>query len=210
MKILINLFIFAFLIVGKSLAQTDVGIALEFAPSKANFFDGEPIIVVFKLFNQSTNIINVNLGYDRFGKLLFQLKQSVEYTNCVNQGGLSYPPVVSLAPGGTYKRTICLDQWLLPFKIGTNTVVGKLNIEGKDLAGNLEVNIIESTDNQLAFALGVLACQAATTINTDEHNTINDALHWTVKHSLKARKLLAKQMDFIKRVIENADTETTD
>ena len=91
---------------------------MKFATSKDTFIKGEPIIITCTLSNLSTNVITLDLGYDRVQGFLFAVEGSQLLTNPAAYGGLSSPPKVELQPGATHREFLVLDEWSLPLKNG--------------------------------------------------------------------------------------------
>jgi hypothetical protein len=183
---------------------------MKFATSKDSFMKGEPIIVTCTLLNLSSNIIDINLGYDRAGSFLFGLAGSQEHTNSAQYGGLFLLPHVQLKPGAAFRQSLILDEWSLPLKSGSNSITGSLEYGGIKLTSVFHVNLVEPTKAQLAAALGALVSKAATSSDIEEKNILHRALHTVAKRSSEVRALLIAQETLLKDIVENADKEIGD
>jgi hypothetical protein len=105
-------------------------IDVKFSSSKATFIKGEPIVVTCTLSNLSSNVIAMDLGFDRVGGFLFSLDGSKQYANSIPQGGLSSPPDVRIKPGETYHSRMILNEWGLPLRNGSNSITACLDYNG--------------------------------------------------------------------------------
>jgi hypothetical protein len=181
----------------------DNTVDMKFAPSKDTFIKREPIIVTCTLSNLSSNVITMNLGYDRVKGFLFSLDGSKQFNNSRFEGGISRGSDVTLKPGEAYQSRIILDEWILPLKNGSNSITACLNYNGSKFTNVFTVKLVEPTGNDLEVALGALITRAATTKDMEEQIDLERGLRVAAEQSPRVRAFLNRQAAELKSIIEN-------
>ncbi len=188
----------------------DKTIEMKFASSKDTFLKGEPIIITCTLSNLSTNVIDMDLGFDRARSFLFSMEGSRQYTNSASYGGITLPPHVQLKSLETYSQPIILDEWNLPIRNGSNSISGCLDCGGVRLSAVFVVNLAEPSGDQLGVALGALVSRAATTTNIIESGILQRAIHTAAGRSPVVLGLLKREGALLYNILENIGIEPYD
>ncbi len=82
-------------------------------PATTNYMVEEPVLLKLVIYNDSATTLQVPLGRDAVGALRFGTNENDLRTNSMLRfGGIIKASSLRLEPGGSYKDTIILDEWI--------------------------------------------------------------------------------------------------
>lgn len=106
-----------------------VALITAFRPVKESYTLHEPVPVELTLENSSTRDVEVDLGKNRKGRLVFDVSSpdgKVHRNLLLAQSGAGSTGVVVLAPGQTYRQEVLLNEWTSFVDVGRYTGVGRV------------------------------------------------------------------------------------
>lgn len=151
---------------------------------------GEPLIVIFRIENQSDRPVGFDVGEDRITRFSLSVAppdgRSFTYVPRPLSAVPETLPNATVPPRGVYEQPIVLNQWLGSFGVGRHQVGlsfnGRLDLGGATLAGwrstTISFDVVNRDEARLARTCARLAAEA------------NAGPHWHARISANALAMI--------------------